>query len=229
MKLKNLALATVLLGGVLLSATTLDAHEGNIHKKQSKRTKQNKYAGWYMRTRVSAVTADGTVYEHNTAGVFGELVDSKKRKDRHDISAFGPATLQVVFPHYDWGEDESGDYWSDYRKYNKFRAKEREVWTFQIKNQKDVNLANADIKIALDDAKILHYNKKNGNIEYVETGVDTEMKNRFTLVDVDNNETYSIDELENAGLTMEGKHTRTFRWVKGKVKSKDYKPLELPE
>jgi len=198
-------------------------------KAKKQKNKKTKYAGWYMRTRVSATTEDGTVYEHNSAGVFGKLKQSRYKKDRHDVPAYGPATLQVVFPHYNWGEDDSGDYWSDYRKYKKRRANKRAVWTFQVKNQKTVDLSNADIQIKLDDAKELMYVKENGNIKYTETGTNTEMKNKFTLVDVDNHQTYSVDELENANLSMDGNHTRTFRWVRGSVKRRDFRPVKLPK
>jgi hypothetical protein len=202
----------------------------NTHKKvKTQKATKAKYAGWYMRTRVAATTQDGTVYEHNSAGVFGELKQSKYAKDRHDIPSYGPAVLQVVFPHYNWGEKDSGDYWSDYRKYKKARADKRAVWTFQVKNQKTVDLSNADIRIKLDDAREVTYVKKDGNVKYTETGTDTEMKNNFTLVDVDNHQTYSVDELEYINLNMDGKHTRTFRWIRGPVKKRDYRPVVLPE
>ena len=195
-------------------------------KVKTKKAKRAKYAGWYMRTRVSATAQDGTVYEHNSAGVFGRLKQSRWKKDRHDIPAYGPAVLQVVFPHYNWGEEDSGDYWSDYRK---SRKSKRAVWTFQIKNQKGVDLSNADIEIKLDDAKIIKFVKENGTIRYIEAGMNTKKKNRFKLVDVDNNQTYHIDELEYANLNMDGKHTRTFRWVKGRVKKRDFRPVVMPE
>ena len=194
-----------------------------LTKKRRKRE-----GGWYMRTRVAGIAPNGTVYEHNSAGVFGELIDSRKKKDRHDIPAFGPAVLQVVFPHYNWGENDSGDYWSDYRKYRKRARNRRKVWTFLIRNQKTVNLSNAEIKIKLDDARKLKYVKENGNIRYIEAGIDTKMKNELTLVDVDNHRTYSVDELPYADFTMEGKHTRTFRWVKGRVTKRDFKPVRFP-
>ncbi|ADV46005.1 hypothetical protein [Nitratifractor salsuginis] len=185
--------------------------------------------GWYMRTRVSATAEDGTVYQHNTAGVFGRLVDSWNGKDRHDIPAYGPAALQVVFPHYNWGDKESGDYWSDYRSYPEKGSNERAVWTFQVKNQKSVDLSNADIRIKLDDARRVDFVKIDGNIRYKETGLNQGMKNQFTLVDVDNKQTYSVDELDKINLNMDGKHIRTFRWVRGPVLEEDFKPVVLPK
>ena len=182
-----------------------------------------------MRTTVEATAPDVTVYAHKTAGVFGELADSESGKDRHDIPSYGPAALQVVFPHYNWGEKESGDYWSDYRPYSQSEEETRAVWTFQIKNQKTVDLSNADIRINLEDAREVMYVKENGNVEYRETGTNTKMKNELTLVDVDNHQTYSVDELEYANFTMESKHARTFRWVIGSVKDEDFKPVVLPE
>jgi len=215
----------LVLAMLLTGSTMLQAGNGkNVQKAQ-----KAKEAGWYMRTRVSAIADDGTVYEHNSAGVFGKLKQSKFKKDRHDIPAYGPAVLQVVFPHYNWGEEDSGDYWSDYRKYTKKGQNKRAVWTFQIKNQKTVNLSNAEIHIKLDDAIKVNYVKENGNIRYIESGTDKTMKERFTLVDVDNHQTYSVDELEYANLSMDSNHTRTFRWVRGDVKKKDFKPVVLPE
>jgi len=85
-----------------LYAKELKEAHYNTRKTKTKKAKKAKYAGWYMRTRVSATTQDGTVYEHNSAGVFGKLKQSRYKKDRHDIPAYGPATLQVVFPHYNW-------------------------------------------------------------------------------------------------------------------------------
>jgi len=195
---------------------------------KTKKAPKQKYAGWYMRTKVSATAPDGRVYKHETAGVFGELKQSKWKKDKHDIPGYGAAVLQVVFPHYNWGDD-SGDYFTDYRKWNKKRAGKRAVWTFLVRNQKGTDLSNAPIEIELDDAIKVNYAKENGSIRYIETGTDTTMKEKFTLVDVDNHKTYSVDELENANLTMDGKHTRTFRWVRGDVRKKDFRPVKFPQ
>ena len=195
--------------------------------KKAKKAPKQKQAGWYMRTKVSATAPDGKVYSHNTAGIFGQLKQSKNKIDQHDIPGYGAAILQVVFPHYNW-EDDSGDYFTDYRKWNKNREGKRAVWTFMIKNQKTVNLANAPIKIELDGLQNINFVKKDGRIDYIETTLEPEKRNDFTLVDVDNHKTYSYDELENANLTMDGKHARTFRWVRGNVKKKDFKPVPKP-
>jgi len=135
----------------------------------------------------------------------------------------------VVFPHYNWGEEDSDDYWSDYRKYKKRRIGKRVVYTFQVKNQKTVNLSNADLTIKLDDAIVVKFTRENGSVHYIETELNTEMKNDFTLVDVHNKQTYQVDELEYANLSMDGKHTRTFRWVRGRVKKRDFRAVVLPE
>jgi len=206
-------------------ALTLIAGSAQLYAKAPK----EKYAGWYMRTRVNATTADGTVYQHNSAGVFGKLKQSRWKKDRHDIPAYGVAALQVVFPHYNWGEDDSGDYWSDYRHYNKRRAGKRAVWTFLVRNQKTVDLSNASIEIKLDGQQNVDFIKKGKNVTYIETNIDTQKRNDFTLVDVDNKETYSVDELKNSDLSMDGKHTRTFRWVRGEVRKRDFRPVKMPE
>ena len=200
-----------------------------IKHHKAKKAKKEKYAGWYMRTRVSAITDDGTVYAHNSAGVFGKLKQSKWKKDRHDIPSYGAAVLQVVFPHYNWEEGEAGDYWSDYRKYKKRRANKRVVYTFQVKNQKTVDLSNAELYIMLDDAIEVNYVKEKGNVRYIEKGTNPKIKHKFTLVDVDNKQTYQTDELKNANLSMDGKHTRTFRWVRGNVRKRDFKPVVVPE
>ena len=201
-------------------------------KRAGKSVQQHKagYAGWYSRIKVYATTDDGTTYSHTTAGVFGKLKQSRYKKDRHDIPSYGTATLQVVFPHYNWGEENSGDYWSDYRKFTKNRVHKRVVYTFLVRNQKNADLSNASLKIVLDPAKNVNFTKgKDGNIAYEETGTNPDKLKDFTLVDVDNHQTYAMDELEYADLSMDGKHTRTFRLVRGRVKSRDFKPLRMPQ
>jgi hypothetical protein len=208
-----LVLATI--GSTMLSAR---GHKGHQETQRTHKTKKVRDAGWYMRTRVSVTAEDGTVYAHNTAGVFGELKQSERKKDRHDIPAFGAATLQVVFPHYEWKEGDAGDYWSDYRKYKAKKPNRRITRTFQIKNQKGVDLSNAELKIKLDDAIKINYTIENGSVQYTEAGIDKEMKNKFTLVDVDNKQTYIFYELEYSNLSLDFKHTRSLRWFRGNFK-----------
>ncbi len=181
-----------------------------------------------MRIKAS-VTNDGIVYSHNTAGVFGELQESIDGKDRHDIPAYSAAVFQVVFPHYDWEED-SGDYWSDYRIWEKSRADTRVVYTFLLRNQKTVDLSNASLRLFVDPPQNVNYIKdKDGNIKYIESDKEPEKLHDFTLVDVDNHQTYAMDELENANLSMDGNHTRTFRLVRGSVADEDFDPIAKPE
>ena len=183
-----------------------------------------KYAGWYMRTKVKAIAADGKVYEHNTAGIFGKLKQSQYKKDMHDIPSYGPAVLQVVFPKTDW-EEANGDYFSDYRQYRRSRAKRRVVYTFQIKNQHTVDLSHADIEIALEGQQNVVFREKDGVVTYEERRLKPEKREAYSLVDVDNQKVYKFGEIKNANLNMDGKHTRTFRWVRNEVKPRDFNPL----
>ncbi|HID25047.1 MAG TPA: hypothetical protein EYP23_01080, partial [Thermoplasmata archaeon] len=135
----------------------------------------DKTGGWFGRTQVSA-TLNGKTYSHNTAGVFGELMDSKDAKDQHDIPGYATAVLQIVFPQTDWSDD-NGDYFSNYKKMNKAEKS----WTFQIKNQHTVNLANAAIEISLDGIYTVNYEKIKGKLFYSENDkTDTEKRNALT-------------------------------------------------
>ena len=177
-------------------------------------------SGWYMRTTAKAVTADGKVYTHKSAGVFGTLEESSDDKDRHDIEAFGSAALYVVFPQEEWDED-NGDYFSDYRHYTK-GSTERQVWTFQIKTK--FALSDATLKIALQGPYKVF--KKDEGIGYDEQeDAQNQIKNDLHLVDVDNDQTYSYSDLAALQLSMENKEVRTFRWVLGTVYPEDYDDL----
>lgn len=183
-----------------------------------------KIAGWYGKTQISATAADGTVYSHTTAGVFGELVQSDEAKDQHDILGYETAILQVVFPQTEW-EDDNGDYFSNYLNYDE-NSVEKRVWTFQIKNQHTVNLATAAITINLEGVYDVKYKEENGRVEYKEsTDVNQTLLGTLHLVDIDNQTEYTVDELKTASLTMSGLNTRTFRWVMGTVEQDDYLPL----
>ena len=183
-----------------------------------------KSAGWYGKTEVSATASDGSVYSHSTAGVFGELLQSNEAKDQHDIPGYGSSIIRVVFPQTEW-LDDNGDYFSDYKKYDE-NSTEKRVWTFQVKNQETVNLATASITIHLDGVFDVQYKEVNGKVTYKEsTEVNQTIVNELHLVDVDTATEYTVDQLKTANLTMEGLHTRTFRWVLGVVEQDDYSPL----
>lgn len=224
-KMKTIQQLTLsaLLPLALLGESVQAKSQESVAPKVKKAPKQF-YAGWYMRIRASAMTSIGREFHHDSAGVFGELVQSKDKNDRHDIASYGAATFQVVFPHYDW-EELSGDYWSDYRPYRVDKADRRAVYTFQIRNQNTVDLSNASLKLFIDEAQNVNFYKENGQVTYVETNTNAKMFEKFTLVDVDNQRTYAIDELENADFSMEGLHTRTFRMVRGEVRKKDFDPV----
>lgn len=181
-------------------------------------------AGWYGKTQISAIAPDDTVYTHNTAGIFGELQQSIDTKDANDLPGFGEAILQIVFPQTTWGED-NGDYFSDYQSFTEDSNKKR-VWTFQIKNQKTVDLKDAPIKITLEGTYDITYLEENGHISYKEsTKSNTQRAYALTLIDVDNHRSYTQTELPSVDLNMDGMHIRTFRWVKGDIEESDFEPL----
>ncbi len=187
-----------------------------------------KTAGWYGKTIVSATASDGTLYQYSTAGVFGELVQSDDAKDQHDIPGYGTAILQVVFPQTEWSAD-NGDYFSNYQHFDENSTQKR-VWTFQIKNQHTVNLENAPITINLAGVYDVEYRDDRGSVEYKEsTTINQERVDALKLVDVDKSTSYTLQELTTANLTMEGLHTRTFRWVLGSVDTTDYESLPAPQ
>jgi hypothetical protein len=205
-----------------LTAVTLYGAAGKNNKIKIKD------AGWYLRTVATATTQDGTVYAHKTAGVFGRITGSVYKKDIHDIAAYGEndAIFQVIFPQNNWDE-ENGNYFSDYRGYYKRQALDkRTVWTFLIRNPRSVNLADADLSIKLEGPYKITSFTQNRSIEYKESpSADmTELLSNLTLIDVDNQREYSYDELKDLNLGMDGLHTRTFRWVVGRVKTRDFNP-----
>lgn len=187
---------------------------------------QPQSAGWYMQTSVTATAANGTVYRHTTAGVFGELAGSSAGKDNHDIPGYGSAVLQVVFPQTAWGS-ANGDYFSDYRAYNAEDTNISESWVFQVKNQQTVDLSNAPISISLNGVfDIFSTQQQNGGVKYDTSKVsNSPLLAELSLVDVDNQKVYSYSQVASAGLKMDGKHTRTFRWVLGPVDAADMQPL----
>jgi len=190
-------------------------------------TAKKKPDGWYMCTVATATTPEGKVYVHKTAGILGELKESKDTLDRHDINAFGKATLYVVFPKVE-GNGELEDFFSDYHRYNpndQYNA-ERQVWTFQVKNETGEDLSNASINLKIDGPYKVY--KKKGGVGYEEVKTeDKEMLNHLSLVDLDNHKVYAYNELSSVELSMEGKKVRTFRWVLGGILSENLNDSEV--
>jgi hypothetical protein len=182
-------------------------------------------AQWYARTTVSAVNPDTqTGISHKTAGVFGQLNESSEGKDPHDIIGMGTesATLEVVFPQSEW-DDDNGDYFSDYHS-----VKEgRDSWIFQVKNMNNnIDLSNEAITIALDGVYTVESTSVNGSTRYSEKlNRADERLDELTLIDLDNKVAYAVSELPTSEISMDGRHTRTFRWVLGAVTEEDYRLL----
>lgn len=179
-------------------------------------------AQWYARTTVSAVNPETqTVISHKTAGIIGQLNESSDGKDRHDIIGMGTetATLEVVFPQNEWGS-ANGDYFSDYHSVKVGK----DSWIFQVKNMNNnIDLKDQAITIALEGIYTVESTIVNGSTRYSETLNRADEKlGELTLIDLDNSVAYAVSELSNAEITMDGKHTRTFKWVLGAVIEADY-------
>jgi len=177
-------------------------------------------AGWYMRTVVSAVAASGKIFQHDSAGVFGEYDQSSDARDSHDIERYGDATLQVVFVNEALGDNE---YFSDYRRYD--GSNKKQVWDFVVKNETGDDLSDAALKI---EVEAVHDILRKENSATFTDVVSTAQKRRdnLILVDVDNEKTYTYSELKEITLNMDGKHVRSFRWVlNGSVENDDLKPF----
>lgn len=177
-------------------------------------------AGWYASIEVRVTANDGSVYEHTTAGIFGELVESSDTLDKHDIAAYGPAILQVVF--LQDGRDNTIGYFSDYQHFDENRTTKK-VWTFQVRNDKDVDLSGAPISLSLQGVYEVFYASNSDIVSYeVSDAIDTDKVRQLNLIDVDNQIKYTVEELSSANLTMDNLHVRTFRWVLGLVDANDY-------
>lgn len=177
---------------------------------------QKRADGWYMRTVATAITPDGKRYVHRTAGIFGELKESSDEQDRHDIKAFGKATLYVVFAKINNNTIE--DYFSDYHHYDPedLYNGERAMWTFQVKNEANEDLTHAAIKLEIEGPYRVY--KKAGGRGYEEVlSKHDDMLKALSLIDLDTHLVYTYDALKNANLNMDGKKVRTFRWVLGNV------------
>jgi hypothetical protein len=203
----NVLIASILTVGLMYGCQSNSAPDTDIPVSKIKKD------GWYARATVTAITPDSKIYKHTTAGVFGELKDSNDAQDRHDIEAMNSGVVQILFVNEDIEADKK--YYSDYRELNDTK---KESWTLVVSNISGEDISDADIK--LDISSI--YDVFTQNNRYVEKVSDDQSKlQKMTLVDLDNNQTYSIDELKDANLNMDGKKERYFRLVLGDVTESD--------
>ena len=126
--------------------------------------------------------------------------------------------------------DPEGEFFSDYRQYD--GTNKKESWTFLVKNEyttqiAPVNLANASLKIEVEPMRNVFL--KEGESRFFEKYADGKEDKRYhlTLIDLDNQKTYSYEELLHTTLGMDGKHTRSFRWVLGDMNENDMQPLSV--
>jgi len=173
--------------------------------------------GWYMRIAAKAEKADGTVYEHNTAGVFGELSDSENGLDKHDIPSYGKAVFQVKLVNAALSLDES--YFSDYRKLDENDSKQ--IWTFQVRNEYGTDLSDAVLTLNILPMKDVF--KREGDVRFIEKTASQEddKRKQLSLIDLDDFRVYPYSSIEKLRLSMNGKHVRNFRLVLGEVEDKD--------
>jgi len=221
MKLKIFALIALLFLFNGCDSTSTTANTDVNNENPSAKT----VSSWYMKTVAGMTLADGTIYTYEKGGIFGELEESSDEKDRYDILAFGTSVLKVIFPKTEWVD--GGESASDYRATKEGDVSK--VWTFQVKNEQDVNLTNAQLTLSLDGPYDVVFTNKNGYISFEEKlSYDTSKKTSITLIDVDNQTEYSYSELQTANLTMDGLSIRTFRWVLGSVDSSAYNEVIAP-
>ena len=129
--------------------------------------------------------------------VFGQLSDSKKGYDEHDLKElppFGERYLTIVFPHPEWG-DRANDYASDFHPLKK--SNNNDKWIFEVRTD------DPDRELTL-----------------TWTGPN-EVLNNSWLIDESSGET--VEVIPGAGYTFVMNATsRRFRW-EFSGKSKKYK------
>lgn len=230
MRTKRLTLTLGLILGCSLAGTQLVAGgmdnsaalENSRHIKKPKK----RYIGWYMRTVATATLPDGRSYTHATAGVFGKLRDSRFKEDKHDIPSMGSGVVQVLFTPR-WAKD-GHTYFSDYRglKLTKYLRRHKRlrhdnnVWIFEVRNPKGVDLSDADLNLKVEgpfDA----YKSSDGLIET--PSKRKRLLRQLKLVDLDHKRVYPYKRLRHLHLSMDGQHVRHFRWVIGRVLPRDKK------
>ena len=176
-----------------------------------------KIDGWYMRTTVEATTPSGRKVAHNTAGVFGELKESEAGEDKHDVPSAGTAELQVLFVNKELNETKQ--YFSDYRHYNEEESP-HQAWTFTVNNTAGEDLSGVDFSLNVEALRELTQEEKGNYREVV--SLNQSKRESLSLIDLDNNETYSYASAKEKSFNMDEKHIRAFRWVLGEIEASDY-------
>jgi len=100
----------------------------DAHKKTHEQSVQ-KGEEWYVRLTVES--SGENLRDSNN--VFGQLKDSQKGYDEHDLKElppFGEKYLTIVFPHMDWG-DRADDYASDFHPFR--NRKGNDAWEFEVR------------------------------------------------------------------------------------------------
>jgi len=218
-KISILAIGLLLGGAALLSPLSAGAEEPEVQSAPTQR-----YLGWYMRTVVEATDSEGKSYLHDSAGVFGRLKGSSYRKDRHDIPAMGTGIFQILFtPRW---ESEGTRYYSDYRNLRGKHPHRSNVWSFEVRNEKGVDLSEAEFTIRIEGPVNAYQTPK--GIEERPSADKTRLR-RLHLVDLDNDRVYRYRAVKRMTFSMEGSHVRHFRWVLGRVNKADRKMEKAPQ
>jgi len=195
------------LAGILVGCTP-EATED-----QEETTTQKVESGWYMRATVEVTTENEKHYAHNSAGVFGALVECEDDKDRHDVEAAGPATIQVRLVNKSLNDEK--EYFSDYRHYDA-NAEENAKWDFVVVNSSDVNLTGEKFTLGVEKLKNLYAKKSQYGYDEV-VAKDQEKRASLSLVDLDEDEVYAYEDAVATKFEMNEAHVRHFRWVLGEV------------
>jgi hypothetical protein len=137
--------------------------------------------GWYIRL----IAESGE--RRDDANVFGQLPDSKKGYDSHDLPELDPFGdyLTVIFSHPDWGR-RAGNYASDFHRLRGRKTKDK--WGFEVRSSEP----GAEVTLSWEGAgdKLTH----------------------STLVDREINERVHVVPGGSYRFTMKGS-SRSFVWM----------------
>jgi len=101
----------------------------DMHREEHRKSIEDDNEEWVVRLIIEAPD-EGLIDRNN---VFGQLRDSKRGYDEHDLEElppFGDKYLTIVFPHHDW-DDKANDYASDFHTLNSRKGKDK--WEFEVR------------------------------------------------------------------------------------------------